>query len=102
MRGVDPDQFDAGAKIDFHEFPAVGQLARRVGRFRQPHAGARRRKPDHCTGIGYVHGDGFAGRQHHIGEKPLVAADQGRRNEGDGKAHEETLQILEQSFRGAA
>ena len=55
MRGVDADQFQPETQIDFDQLPAMGQLAARIVRLRQPHPRARRRQSRHRAGIGDMH-----------------------------------------------
>ena len=79
MRGVDADELRPGAEIDFDELPRIGQLAAGLVGAREKHPRARRGEPGHRAGIGDMGGDLLAARQHHVGEKALVAAHQRRR-----------------------
>ncbi len=54
--GVDADQLGAAAEIDLDQFPAMGELALRIVRLRQPHPRARRVEADHRARIGAMHG----------------------------------------------
>ena len=80
MRGVDADEFQPGAEVDFDELPRIGQLATGLVGAREKHPRARRSQSSHGAGIGDMGGDLLAARKHRVGEKALVAAHQCRGN----------------------
>ncbi len=85
--GINADQLGAAAEIDLDQLPAVAELALGIGGLRQPHGRARRREPQHRARIGAVHRQGLACGQRHIGQEPLVAADEGCGDERGGESH---------------
>jgi hypothetical protein len=87
MDGVDSYELDACSQVHLDQFPAVGKLAQRVPRLRQPYARARDIETNHRSRIGAVHGHGLARGQHDIGEKALVAPHQRGGKQRRGETH---------------
>src|SRR5215831_7491256 len=87
MASVDADQRRPGPQIGFHELPGVAILARGTVALRKPHHCPWHGEAQHGACVGAGRGDDEAVVEAHVGQKALVALNEGAAHKRGGQAH---------------